>query len=87
VDVKVCLKEVHELVLNKVNVTTCTVQKQRIKCTRLAINMYVHGSEWNILYDLLEDDSYGTQNAAPCLLAFIKVCTEKKYINCFSQLG
>jgi hypothetical protein len=27
VDVKVCLKEVHELVLNKVNVTTCTVQK------------------------------------------------------------
>jgi hypothetical protein len=27
VDVKVCLKEVHELVLYKVNVTTCTVQK------------------------------------------------------------
>jgi hypothetical protein len=26
-DVKVCLKEVHELVLNKGNVTTCTVQK------------------------------------------------------------
>jgi hypothetical protein len=28
VDVKVCLKEVHELVSNKVNVTTCTVQNK-----------------------------------------------------------
>jgi hypothetical protein len=27
VDVEVCLKEVHELVLNKVNVTTLTVKK------------------------------------------------------------
>jgi hypothetical protein len=26
VDVKVCLKEVHELVFNKVNATICTVQ-------------------------------------------------------------
>jgi len=34
--------------------------------------------EWNILFDLLEDDSYGTQNAAPWLLAFMKECTEKK---------
>jgi hypothetical protein len=41
--------------------------------------MFVHGSEWNILYDLLEDDLYGTQNAAPWLLAFIKACTEKMY--------
>jgi hypothetical protein len=28
VDVKVCLKEVQELVLNTVNVTTCTVQNK-----------------------------------------------------------
>jgi hypothetical protein len=47
VDVEVCLKEVHELVLNKVNVPTCTVQKER-ECDCLVCVVAVDGNDKSI---------------------------------------
>jgi hypothetical protein len=44
--------------------------------------------EWNILYDLREDDSYGTQNGAQWLLAFMKESKKKKVLTAFrSSVG